>query len=109
MGKVKRSSAVVISTSDDEDDRDFVMKTNFSYSKSVPTRRSRKRSNRAQLSDSRSRVFHDSNDNGFDVIKRFCEDFDQWFPQFKVSSGEGFHSRVFKCRHNLDGSIYAVK
>ncbi|KAL2520377.1 Cell cycle checkpoint protein RAD17 [Forsythia ovata] len=89
MGKVKRSSAIVISSSDDEDDKDFVLKTNFSYSKSVPTRRNRKRANRAQLSDSRSRVFHDSNDNGFDVIKRFCEDFDQGFPQFKVSSGFG--------------------
>ncbi|CAA2935159.1 cell cycle checkpoint RAD17 isoform X1 [Olea europaea subsp. europaea] len=89
MGKVKRSSAIVISSSDDEEDKDFILKTNSSYSKSVPVRRTRKRVNRTPLSDSRSRVFHDSNSEGFDVIKRFCEDFDQGFPQFKVSSGSG--------------------
>ncbi|KAK4479960.1 hypothetical protein RD792_013014 [Penstemon davidsonii] len=88
MGKGKRNSAIVISSSDDDEDKDFVSrKTNFRYSKSAPTRKNPKRAKRVTLSNSSSRTFQHSDSNGFDEVRRFCDEFDQGFTKFKVSSG----------------------
>ncbi|CAK9176720.1 unnamed protein product [Ilex paraguariensis] len=90
MGK---RNAIVISSSDD-DDKHFSMSSNLSYSKSISkSRRSSvprvnpKRAKKAPLSNPGYRLCEES--NGFDEIRRFCEDFDEGFTVFKVSAGHG--------------------
>ncbi|KAK4410441.1 Cell cycle checkpoint protein [Sesamum angolense] len=89
MGKGKRNSVVVISSSDDDEDKDngFLLKTGFRFSKSAPTRKNPKRAKRLSLANSRSRPLQPSGSSGFDEVKQFCEEFDQGFTQFKVTSG----------------------
>ncbi|KAG8373619.1 hypothetical protein BUALT_Bualt11G0043100 [Buddleja alternifolia] len=120
MGKGKRNSGILISSSDDEEeDKDLPLKNNF---RSAPTRKNPKRAKRVSISTSSSQH---SASNGFDEelllndllrekvqfvlriksnilpgqrayvnsvkqeVKRFCEEFDQGFTQFKVTSGFG--------------------
>ncbi|KAL7132034.1 hypothetical protein ABFS83_12G045600 [Erythranthe nasuta] len=90
MGKAKRNCAIVISSSDDEKDKDnnLLLKSGFSSSKSAPTRKNPKRTKRVSLPSSNSRQpFQYSTSNGFDEVKRICEEFDQGLTQFKVTSG----------------------
>ncbi|XP_011078939.1 cell cycle checkpoint protein RAD17 [Sesamum indicum] len=89
MGKGKRNSVVVISSSDDDEDKDngFLLKTGFRFSKSAPTRKNPKRAKRLSLANSCSWPLQPSGSSGFDEVKQFCEEFDQGFTQFKVTSG----------------------
>lgn len=90
MGKGKRKPTIVISSSDDdEDDKNAVLKASFRSSASTPTRKNSKKVKRVSLSSSCPRSFQNPEFNGFDEVKRFCEEFDQGFAQFKVSSGSG--------------------
>nr|GMC67728.1 cell cycle checkpoint protein RAD17 isoform X1 [Ipomoea batatas] len=95
MGKGKRSAAaIVISSSDNDEEGDLLLKSNLRNSKlksnsksksaSVP-RTNPKRAKKAPLSSSLPR--HSKNHSGFDEIKRFCEEFDMGFNEFKVSTG----------------------
>ncbi|PIN09503.1 hypothetical protein CDL12_17908 [Handroanthus impetiginosus] len=70
MGKVKRNSAIVISSSDD--DGDFSLTTSFRTSKSAPTRKNPKRAKRASLSSSSSRSFPQSSSSDFDEVHFEC-------------------------------------
>ncbi|KAL8549900.1 hypothetical protein ACS0TY_008659 [Phlomoides rotata] len=89
MGKAKRNSAIVISSSDDDEvkDNDFSLKSGFGFSKSATTRKIPKRAKRVSLSTSCSSPFQHSSAGGFDEVKQFCEEFDQGFTQFKVTYG----------------------
>ncbi|KAG5623292.1 hypothetical protein H5410_008510 [Solanum commersonii] len=90
MKKVKRNVAIVISSSDD--DEDFSVKSNFTHTKSkaksvsasVP-RRNPKRAKTAILSASCPRPSKEG--SVFDEMKRFCEEFDDDFTGIKVSAG----------------------
>lgn len=87
MGK---RNAIVVSSSDDDDDKNLSLRSNLSHSKpksrafSVP-RASSRRSKKTRLSDSYAISSRES--NGFDEIKLFCEDFDDGFSGFKISTG----------------------
>lgn len=87
MGK---RNAIVVSSSDDDDDKNLSLRSNLSHSKpksrasSVP-RASSRRSKKTRLSDSYAISSRES--NGFDEIKLFCEDFDDGFTGFKISTG----------------------
>lgn len=87
MGK---RNAIVVSSSDDDDDKNLSLDSNLSHSKpksrasSVP-RASSRRSKKTRLSDSYAISSRES--NGFDEIKLFCEDFDDGFSGFKISTG----------------------
>lgn len=87
MGK---RNAIVVSSSDDDDDENVSLGSNLSHSKpksrasSVP-RTSSRRSKKTRLSDSYAISSRES--NGFDEIKLFCEDFDDGFSGFKISTG----------------------
>ncbi|KAL7255643.1 hypothetical protein ACSBR1_009720 [Camellia fascicularis] len=87
MGK---RNAIVVSSSDDDDDKNLSLGSNLSHSKpksrasSVP-RASSRRSKKTRLSDSYAISSRES--NGFDEIKLFCEDFDDGFTGFKISTG----------------------
>ncbi|KAI8029397.1 Cell cycle checkpoint protein RAD17 [Camellia lanceoleosa] len=87
MGK---RNAIVVSSSDDDDDKNLSLDSNLSHSKpksrasSVP-RASSRRSKKTRLSDSYAISSRES--NGFDEIKLFCEDFDDGFSGFKMSTG----------------------
>ncbi|CAL5324248.1 unnamed protein product [Camellia sinensis] len=86
MGK---RNAIVVSSSDDDDDKNLSLGSNLSHSKpksrasSVP-RASSRRSKKTRLSDSYAISSRES--NGFDEIKLFCEDFDDGFSGFKIST-----------------------
>lgn len=68
MGKGKRNCAIVISSSDDEEDKDLLLKTGFRFSKSAPTRKNPKRAKRVSLSSSCSKPFQYSSSDGFDEV-----------------------------------------
>ncbi|XP_073145013.1 cell cycle checkpoint protein RAD17 isoform X2 [Henckelia pumila] len=90
MGKGKRKPTIVISSSDDDEDhKNALLKANFRASASTPTRKNSKKVKRVSLSSSCPRSFQNQEFNGFDEVKRFCQEFDQGFAQFKVSSGSG--------------------
>ncbi|KAH6799301.1 RADIATION SENSITIVE 17 [Perilla frutescens var. frutescens] len=91
MGKGKRNSAIIISSSDDDDvkDTNFSSKIDVSFSKSAPTKKNPKRAKRASVSRSYSSAFQNSGATDFDEVKQICEEFDQGFTQFKVTSGSG--------------------
>ncbi|KAH7849225.1 hypothetical protein Vadar_014829 [Vaccinium darrowii] len=88
MGKRK---TVVLSSSDDDDKRFLLRsKTRNSKAKSRPSsvpRANSTRSKKARLSDSCDISCNES--NGFDEIKLFCEDFDEGFSGFRMSTGSG--------------------
>ncbi|CAL5366161.1 unnamed protein product [Camellia sinensis] len=93
MGK---RNAIVVSSSDDDDDKNLSLGSNLSHSKpksrasSVP-RASSRRSKKTRLSDSYAISSRES--NGFDEIKLFCEDFDDGFSGFKISTGSARSNR----------------
>ncbi|KAK6154027.1 hypothetical protein DH2020_013666 [Rehmannia glutinosa] len=89
MGKGKRNPAIVISSSDDDGDKDtdFLLKTGYRFSESAPNRKNPKRVKRVSFTSSCPRSFPYSDSSGFDEVKRICEEFDQGFTQFKVTSG----------------------
>ncbi|XP_073041194.1 cell cycle checkpoint protein RAD17 isoform X1 [Primulina eburnea] len=90
MGKGKRKPTIVISSSDDdEEDKNALVKASLRSSASTPTRKNSKKLKRVSLSSSCPRSLRNPELNGFDEVKRFCEEFDQGFAQFKVSSGSG--------------------
>ncbi|XP_075501439.1 cell cycle checkpoint protein RAD17 isoform X2 [Primulina tabacum] len=90
MGKGKRKPTIVISSSDDdEEDKNALLKASLRSSASTPTRKNSKKLKRVSLSSSCPRSLRNPELNGFDEVKRFCEEFDQGFAQFKVSSGSG--------------------
>lgn len=70
MGKGKRNSAIVISSSDDDEvkDKNFLLKTGFSFSKPAPTRKNPKRAKRVSVSSSCSSPFEHSGASGFDEV-----------------------------------------
>ncbi|PHU26929.1 hypothetical protein BC332_05261 [Capsicum chinense] len=88
MKKAKRNAAIVISSSDD--DEDFKVTSNFTKPKpkyesaSVP-RKNPKRAKTALLSASCSRPSKEA--SAFDEMKRFCVEFDENFTGIKVSTG----------------------
>ncbi|XP_057804748.1 cell cycle checkpoint protein RAD17-like isoform X2 [Salvia miltiorrhiza] len=89
MGKGKRNSTIVISSSDDDQvkDKNLSSKTDVRFSRSAPTRKNPKRAKKVSVSRSYSSPFHNSSVIDFDEVKQICEEFDQGFPQFKVTSG----------------------
>ncbi|KAJ8567637.1 hypothetical protein K7X08_019845 [Anisodus acutangulus] len=86
MKKAKRNAAIVILSSDD--DENFSLKSNFTQPKSksvsVP-RKNPKRAKTAPLSASCPRSSKEA--SVFDEMKRFCEEFDDDFTGTKVSAG----------------------
>ncbi|KAF3678401.1 hypothetical protein FXO38_03283 [Capsicum annuum] len=88
MKKAKRNAAIVISSSDD--DEDFKVTSNFTKPKpkyesaSVP-RKNPKRAKTALLSASCPRPSKEA--SAFDEMKRFCVEFDENFTGIKVSTG----------------------
>ncbi|XP_073272988.1 cell cycle checkpoint protein RAD17 isoform X3 [Primulina huaijiensis] len=90
MGKGKRKPTIVISSSDDdEEDKNALLKASLRSSASTPTRKNSKKLKRVSLASSCPRSLRNPELNDFDEVKRFCEEFDQGFAQFKVSSGSG--------------------
>ncbi|KAK9285916.1 hypothetical protein L1049_025117 [Liquidambar formosana] len=91
MGK---RSTIIISSSDDEK-KDPLWNSSRSNSKSKSKSSVRgtnpRGSKKARLSDSRSRLCNDS--SNVNEITLFCEDFDDGFSGFKVSTGSGKSSR----------------
>ncbi|KAL3651864.1 hypothetical protein CASFOL_004866 [Castilleja foliolosa] len=87
MGKGKRNPAIVISSSDEDDDKDsdFSLKKGYRFSESAPNRKNPKRAKVVSLANSCPRPFRRSGSTGFDEVKRICEEFDQGFTQFKCS------------------------
>ncbi|KAL3345916.1 hypothetical protein AABB24_024719 [Solanum stoloniferum] len=102
MKKVKRNVAIVISSSDD--DEDFSVKSNFTHTKSkakpvsasVP-RKNPKRAKTALLSASCPRPFKKG--SVFDEMKRFCEEFDDDFTGIKVSAGLQSNNEMWIDKH----------
>lgn len=73
MGKGKRNSTIVISSSDDDEvkEKDLSLKSGFGFSKSAPTGKNPKRAKRAtrvSLSTSCSSPFQHSSASGFDEV-----------------------------------------
>ncbi|XP_058185246.1 cell cycle checkpoint protein RAD17 isoform X3 [Rhododendron vialii] len=91
----KRKTKVVVSSSDDDDDKTFSLRSKTtsnpklkSRPSSVPRANSRRTATKkARLSDSRAVSCKES--SGFDEIKLFCEDFDEGFNGFRMSTGSG--------------------
>ncbi|XP_042042383.1 cell cycle checkpoint protein RAD17-like isoform X2 [Salvia splendens] len=88
MGKGKRSSTIVISSSDDDEvkDKHLSSKTGVRFSNSAPPPKNPKRAKKFSVSSSYSSPFLNSSAIDFDEVKQICEEFDQGFPQFKVTS-----------------------
>lgn len=88
MGKGKRNSTILISSSDDDDVKDKISlsKTDVSFSKSAPTKKNPKRAKRVSVSRRNSSPFQSSGVTDFDEVKQICEEFDQGFTQFKVAA-----------------------
>ncbi|KAI8536977.1 hypothetical protein RHMOL_Rhmol10G0298900 [Rhododendron molle] len=89
----KRKTKVVVSSSEDDDDKTFSLRSKTtsnpklkSRPSSVPRANSRRTATKkARLSDSRAVSCKES--SGFDEIKLFCEDFDEGFNGFRMSTG----------------------
>ncbi|KAL1566642.1 cell cycle checkpoint protein RAD17 isoform X1 [Salvia divinorum] len=88
MGKGKRNFTVVISSSDDDEVKikHLSSETDVRLSKSAPPRKNPKRAKKVSVSSSYSSPFQNSSAIDFDEVKQICEEFDQGFPQFKVTS-----------------------
>ncbi|CAN4078707.1 unnamed protein product [Withania somnifera] len=100
MNKAKRNVAIVISSSDDEED--FSVKSNFtrpkpkSESASLP-RKNPKRAKTAILSASCPRLSKEP--SAFNEMKRLCEEFDDDFTGIKVSAGLQSHNDIWVDKH----------
>lgn len=94
MGK-RKTKVVVSSSDDDDDDKTFSLRSKTTSNpklkprpSSVPRANSRRTATKkARLSDSRAVSCKES--SGFDEIKLFCEDFDEGFNGFRMSTGSG--------------------
>ncbi|KAL6520808.1 hypothetical protein OROHE_016989 [Orobanche hederae] len=87
MGNGKRNPAIVVSSSDDDDkDDDFLLKTSYRFSELASNRNKPKRAKTVSFTSSSPRPSSHLGANGFDEVKRICEEFDQGFIQFKLCS-----------------------